>query len=127
MAGKRGKKPSSGDGFAERLRQLRAQRGLSQEELGEKVGLHYNHIGRYERAESRPSAAKLSALAEALGVSSDYLINGNSTDYARARFEDKELLQMFQEIETYSEEEKQTIKDFLDAFITRKKVRQISA
>jgi transcriptional regulator with XRE-family HTH domain len=112
--------------FAERLRQLRTQKGLSQEDLGKIVGLHYNHIGRYERGESRPSADKLQTLAETLGVSNDYLMSGTKNNYARARFEDKELLQMFQEIESYSDKEKETVKDFLDAYIVRKKMREIT-
>jgi len=37
------------DGFAQRLWELCRQRDLSQTELGERVGVHYIHISRYER------------------------------------------------------------------------------
>ena len=114
------------DEFPERLRSLRVQQKLSQEELGEKAGLHYTHIGRYERGLSKPSAETLKALAQALGVTGDYLYNGTDENYTRVSFEDKELLRMFQEIEKYSDEEKKTVKEFLDAFITRKKVREMA-
>lgn len=105
---------------------MRVQKNLSQEELGELVGLHYTNIGRYERGLSSPSAEKLKALAEALGVTGDYLYNGTDENYTKVSFDDRELLRMFQEVEKYSEDEKRTIKDMLDAFITRKKVREMA-
>lgn len=114
------------DGFAERLRQLRTARNLSQEELGALTGIHYNHIGRYERGLSQPTAETLRVLAAALKVSSDYLLSGSQEDYARAKFSDQELLQMFQVIETFPEDEKASVKEALDAFITRRKVRELS-
>ncbi len=45
--------------FASRLKQLRTQQGLSQTELAKEVGVHYNHIGRYERGQSKPTAETL--------------------------------------------------------------------
>ena len=49
----------SGDGFPERLCQLRKHKNLSQTDFGRLVGLHYTHIGRYERGPSRPGADTL--------------------------------------------------------------------
>ena len=60
------------DGFAQRLKDLRKQKNLSQTDLGQLAGLHYTHIGRFERGTSRPSGDTLKRLAEALGVTSDY-------------------------------------------------------
>ncbi|WP_216597408.1 helix-turn-helix domain-containing protein, partial [Pseudomonas protegens] len=77
-------------GFAERLRSLRKQKNLSQTELGQLAELHYTHIGRYERGTSRPSGDTLKRLADALDVSSDYLLEGASDDAAKAKFEDRE-------------------------------------
>ena len=37
------------EGFAERLRELRRQRNLSQSELGGLASIHYTHVSRYER------------------------------------------------------------------------------
>jgi len=115
------------DGFAERLRELRKQKGLSQTELGERVGVHYTHIGRYERGVSRPAADTLKRLADALGVSGDYLLEGAVEEAARARFEDRELLQQFQEIEKLPEEDKAVVKRFLDAFLTKKQLQELAA
>ncbi|AXR66825.1 helix-turn-helix domain-containing protein [Leptospira mayottensis] len=113
-------------GFPERFRNLRLQKNLSQEDLGKLVGIHANHLGRYERGLSKPSAETLQKLAEALGVSSDFLMGGNADDFAKAKFEDKDLLRMFQEIEKFPAEEKETIKKVLDAFLTKRKVQELS-
>lgn len=37
------------EGFAQRLRELRKSKNLSQTELGQLARLHYTHIGRFER------------------------------------------------------------------------------
>jgi transcriptional regulator with XRE-family HTH domain len=85
------------EGFAQRLRELRKNKNLSQTELGQLAGLHYTHIGRFERGTSRPSGDTLKRVADALGVTSDYLLDGAATEAAKARFEDRELLKQFQD------------------------------
>ena len=115
------------DGFAQRLRSMRKERNLSQTELGQIVDLHYTHIGRYERGSSRPAADALNRLAQALGVSSDYLLGGASDSAAVARFEDRELMQQFQEIEKLDTEDKHVVKIFLDAFLTKRKIARLVA
>jgi transcriptional regulator with XRE-family HTH domain len=47
---------------------------LSQDELAEIVGVQPLQIGRWERAENKPNADQIVKLAEALSVSSDYLL-----------------------------------------------------
>ncbi|WP_258399149.1 helix-turn-helix domain-containing protein, partial [Lonsdalea populi] len=82
-------------GFAQRLRDLRRQKGLSQSELGKLADLHYTHIGRFERGTSRPGGDTLKRLADALDVTGDYLLEGATDEAAKARFEDRELLRQF--------------------------------
>jgi transcriptional regulator with XRE-family HTH domain len=115
------------EGFAERLKQLRQQRKLSQMELAERVGLHYNHIGRYERGVSRPAADALKRLADALSVSTDYLIDGTTAQAAKASFEDRELPRQFQEVEKLPDEDKLVIKELLDAFLVKNRIGQMVA
>jgi len=117
---------SADSDFASRLRQLRRAKGLSQTALGELVDLHYTHIGRYERGSSRPSAAALRRLADALGVSADYLLEGTTEDAARADFEDRELLRMFQEVDRLGHDDKAFIKKVLDALLTKKKIQALA-
>jgi transcriptional regulator with XRE-family HTH domain len=113
--------------FPKRLKELRAQKGLSQSELATIIGVHHTHIGRYERGESSPVLRHLQALSKALGVSIDYLIDGTMEDAAIANLEDRELLKMFEDTEKLPKEDKEIIKKFLGAFLNNKKIQQLAS
>ncbi|CAG7653110.1 hypothetical protein PAESOLCIP111_06704 [Paenibacillus solanacearum] len=51
-----------------RIRDLRKERGLSQEQLGEKADFHFSYIGGIERAEKNISILNLAKIAAALEV-----------------------------------------------------------
>jgi len=53
--------------FAVNLRKARLARGLSQEELAAKAGLHRNYVGSVERNEKNISIDSIERLAMALG------------------------------------------------------------
>lgn len=55
--------------FAEKLATLRAQKGLTQRELGAMAGIAWSMISKYESGQSMPRLKVLMRLAEALGVS----------------------------------------------------------
>ncbi|MGE0021887.1 MAG: helix-turn-helix domain-containing protein [Draconibacterium sp.] len=74
---------------------------------------------------AQPSAEVLAKMANALGVSSDYLTNGTSDDLAESSLTDKELLNQSKSIEKLPEADKNVVKVFLDAFITKKKLKQL--
>ncbi|WP_436664011.1 helix-turn-helix domain-containing protein [Alicyclobacillus acidoterrestris] len=55
--------------LGERIRVLRKEKGLSQEQLGELSGLHTNYIGQVERGEKNLTIESLEKVAIGLGVS----------------------------------------------------------
>lgn len=62
---------------AARIKGLRKHRGLTLEQLGDASGSSKSYIWELENnAPPRPSAVKLSAIAVALGTTSDYLLSG---------------------------------------------------
>ncbi|MCC6526761.1 MAG: helix-turn-helix transcriptional regulator [Polyangiaceae bacterium] len=59
-----------------RIRSLRHERGLSQEELADRAELHRTYVGGIERGERNPTVRNLAAMARALGVSLSTLLEG---------------------------------------------------
>ena len=54
--------------FAENLRRLREERGLSQKQLGENLYVNHSTVARWERASRLPDATMILRLAKCLGV-----------------------------------------------------------
>jgi transcriptional regulator with XRE-family HTH domain len=54
--------------FGRRLRELRRERGLSQEQLADVAGLHRNYIGNIERGEQGIGLDNIMLLARTLKV-----------------------------------------------------------
>lgn len=60
--------------LARNLRRLRAERGISQEELAELAALHRTYIGSIERCERNVSIDNIAKLAAAFGISPSKLL-----------------------------------------------------
>jgi transcriptional regulator with XRE-family HTH domain len=54
--------------FGERLRELRTERGLTQEQLAEAAGVDRNYIGQIERGERNVALVNIVTIAAALKV-----------------------------------------------------------
>jgi transcriptional regulator with XRE-family HTH domain len=50
-----------------RLRQMRIERDMSQQELGEKLGVSFQQIQKYEKGKNRIDAGRLIAIANVFG------------------------------------------------------------
>ncbi len=61
--------------FGERLRSLRAAKGLSQEELADLSGLNRTYVGSVERGERNVSLLNIHKLAAALGAAPSTLLD----------------------------------------------------
>ena len=65
--------------IANRLQKLRKEKGYSQEQLAEALGISRQAISKWERAESSPDTDNLICLAKLYGVSLDELLSTDET------------------------------------------------
>lgn len=61
--------------FSERLKYLRLRKGMTQEEVAEKLELSRFAVQKYESAEREPNFATLAKIADFFDVSTDYLLS----------------------------------------------------
>lgn len=73
--------------FGIRIRELRKSRGLSQEELGEQIGIDQKHMSRIELGKSYPSLDRLIQIAAVLQVDLPTLFEFSHLDDATNRAE----------------------------------------
>jgi len=110
--------------FKVRLKEERTRKKLSQNELANTIGVHVTNISRYERGENRPTTDVLKKLADALDVTTDYLMNGSTADLASESISDKELLSLFKRVNMLSTDKKKVVKEFLGAFVLQADLKE---
>ena len=112
--------------LGQRIQELRKKANLSQNDLASKIEVSYPQMSRYEIKGVQPPADVLKRLADAFGVSIDYLVNGSLEQKAENAIDDNELLQQFKEVEQMDDDDRGTIKKLIDAFITKRKVQKLA-
>ena len=65
--------------IANRLQKLRKEKGYSQEQLAEALGISRQAVSKWERAESSPDTDNLICLAKLYGISLDELLSTDET------------------------------------------------
>ncbi len=69
--------------FAQRLKEIREEKGLSQEDIGRRAGLSKATISKYEAASHPPKLLHAIAIAEALNIGFSYLIGFTDNRYIK--------------------------------------------
>lgn len=67
-------------GLGDRIREARIRADMTQQELASAIGAAQNTITNYERGIREPDAVRLIAIARALGVTCDYLLDMHIPD-----------------------------------------------
>ena len=109
--------------FGQRLTEAREAKGFTKDKLGKLIKIHYSQVGRYERNEASPSADALKKMANALNVSTDYLMNGTTADLAAENINDKTLINQFNRIIELSEDNKTVVSKLIDAFLFQQEMK----
>lgn len=62
--------------IADRIQSLRNNKGISQEELADKIGISRQAVSKWESGQSLPDIEKIILLSDYFGVTTDYLLKG---------------------------------------------------
>ena len=85
------------DKFSKRLKELRKERGLTQEDLSKLSGVSFPTISRYENGQrDEPKLTILKTLANYFDVTLDYLVG--DTDVKDVNFTATEIARIFKEL-----------------------------
>lgn len=76
--------------FAARLKKLRNERGMSKTQLGKLVGVSTTCVWNWEEGNTEPRSYNLDTLADALGVSIEYLEFGTGQESTPASEQSEE-------------------------------------
>jgi len=115
------------ENLAIRIQELRKQKGWSQIELAERIGLSKAQMSRYETKNVQPPANTLNKIATALDTTVDFLISGDKTEKAKAAIKNSELLQSFKEMDVLPEQEQTMLVKIIRAYVRDFKARQTYA
>ena len=113
--------------LANRIQELRKQKGWTQTELAQKIGVSYTQMSRYEVKGVQPPANTLKKLADVLDTTVDYLVSGDKDEKVKASLKDAELLQQFKAVEQFTDDDKIVVKKLIDAFIVKKQLQQMAS
>ena len=84
--------------MGDRIKDLRERIGLTQEELGEKIGVQKSAIRKYEKGEvENIKRSAIGVMADLFGVTPDYILFGVKNDDAPALYttEEQELIELY--------------------------------
>ena len=107
--------------FSKRLAAVRKERGLTQQQMSEVIGIHLSQVKRYESGDTQPSLEVLRKIALALNISADMLLfdedeRGPSDDFRM----------QFEALNQFSPNEKEVAKELLDSLILKHTANRLS-
>ena len=105
--------------LGEKIKFARMHKKVSQQELGEKAGTHQKNISKYEQDLVIPSATTLKKIADALEVTTDYLL-GNENENS---IKDTGLLKQFKEIDKLGADDKNALVKVIENYLLAVKTR----
>jgi transcriptional regulator with XRE-family HTH domain len=109
--------------LGEKIASLRKQRGWTQDLFAEKVGVHKNHVTRWETGRMKPSTNTLRKIASVLGISLEALMDSNSVPVDLT--EDPELFEKCRLLQELEPEDRAVVYRMIDTFAKQKRLAQM--
>lgn len=94
--------------FPERLSALRKERGYTQQQMADKIGMHVSQLKRYESSASQPTIEVFRRIALALNVSADMLLFETGE-----REPDERLKLQFEAVSKLDEKEREAVETMI--------------
>lgn len=87
--------------FSEKLIELRKSKGLSQDELGQRIGVSRQTISKWELAQSYPDFQRLVLLSDYFGLSLDVLMKDlDVQDVREKNLNDRQINEIYDDMKT---------------------------
>jgi transcriptional regulator with XRE-family HTH domain len=103
--------------IAQRVMRLRKERGISQGEVAERLGLSQANVSDYERGVLRLHGELIIKLAEILDVSTDELLGRAPQPRTNGAPKNRRILRRLQQLDRLPERDQQAILRTLDVFL----------
>lgn len=100
--------------FHQNMAKLRKERGLIQQAMADKLGIHVSQVKRYEKGTSQPTLDVFRKIVMALNVSADkILFNGDRGP------DDDDFKLLFEAASKLDEDEKNVIKEMIEGMLLK--------
>ncbi len=106
--------------FPARLAELRKQRGLTQEALGDLIGITKTQVYRYENGSSQPTLDVIKRLAIALSVTTDQLIFEENE-----RQPDDSLALLVEGVSRLDPDEKHVLRELVEGILLKHEAKRL--
>ena len=98
--------------LGQKLRQIRAEKGYTQQSLAEKAGIGNVYLGEIERGLKMPSLNSFIRIIEALGVSADYILREELSSGKEYIYDE-----ITQKMQNLTPKQRKTASDILNAYL----------
>jgi transcriptional regulator with XRE-family HTH domain len=106
-----------------RIKELRKENSLTQEELASKMELDNKMISFYENGKSVPSVDALIRMAKIFNVSVDYLLFEEAPKKPLMQEGNKEIIELLSSVDKFSNEDIQSIIHILKSLVTKNQIK----
>ena len=115
---------TSGDKLGNKIAELRKEKRWTQQAFAEKIGVHPNHITRWESNRFRPSTETLQRIAEVFEVRLDDLLDPK-LNLPESMSQDKQLMARLELLRELEPEERAVIYHIIDTYATQRRLNRL--
>lgn len=112
--------------FGKNIERLRLERGWSRAELAEKLEMHPNHVGRWEKNQMKPRIKVVEKMAQLFDTTVSELMALEPQLPARLAQEDPELAELLTQVPTLDDEQRGALRLFLRSMITCRQLQDLA-